>query len=101
MFRQHWCEHNPSITVDVKEKEWPGVGAWVWDNFDDAGGLTFMPHSDHIYKQAPYEEITANVFNVVQSKMPDIDWSELGQYETEDNTVGNRELACTAGACEI
>ena len=101
VFREHWCEHNPSITVNVKEKEWPGVGAWVWDHFDAATGLTFMPHSDHIYKQAPYQAITANVYEVVQSKMPQIDWSELASYEKEDVTGGHRELACTAGVCEL
>jgi ribonucleoside-diphosphate reductase alpha chain len=101
MFRNHWCEHNPSITVDVKEKEWPGVGAWVWDHFADAGGLTFMPNSDHSYAQAPYEEITESQYETEVENMPEISWGKLGEYENEDNTDGGRELACTAGACAI
>lgn len=101
MFRNHWCEHNPSITVDVKEKEWPAVGAWVWDHFSDAGGLTFMPSSDHSYPQAPYEEITESQYEAEVEQMPEINWDRLSEYETEDNTTGSRELACTAGACTI
>jgi ribonucleoside-diphosphate reductase alpha chain len=87
--------------VDVKEKEWPGVGAWVWDHFADAGGLTFMPNSDHSYAQAPYEEITESQYETEVENMPEISWGKLGEYENEDNTDGGRELACTAGACAI
>ncbi len=100
--RDKWCEHNPSITVDVKEKEWPQVGGWVYDNFDEAGGLTFMPYSDHVYKQAPYEEITAEEYNRLNAAMPnEIDWSKLSDYETDDQTTATHELACVAGVCEI
>ena len=100
--RDKWCEHNPSITVYVREKEWPSVGGWVYDHFDDAGGLTFLPHSDHIYKQAPYEEIDQTKYDQLTEEMPDgIDWSRLSEYEKEDNTTATHELACTAGACEI
>lgn len=101
MFQDHWCEHKPSITVYVREHEWPGVGAWVWEHFDSMSGVSFLPYSDHIYKQAPYEEITADVFEVLSSKMPKIDWSKLPEFELEDTTTGSRELACVAGACEI
>lgn len=102
VFHDHWCEHNPSITVYVREREWPGVGAWVWDNFDAAGGLAFLPHTDHIYKQAPYEALSGEQFAAALAEQPDeIDWSQLAGYETEDNTPGHRELACTAGACEV
>ena len=99
----HWCEHKPSITVDVKEHEWMDVGAWVYENFDVASGVSFLPHSDHTYKQAPYQDIEpdeylelAHHFNQV-----DMNWQELSEFEKEDNTSGSRELACTAGVCEV
>ncbi len=101
IFQDYWCEHKPSITVYVREKEWPEVGGWVWKNFDSMSGVSFLPHSDHIYKQAPYEEINEERYNELVAEMPNITWSELGEYEKEDNTSGHRELACTAGACEI
>jgi ribonucleoside-triphosphate reductase (thioredoxin) len=101
VFRNHWCEHNPSVTIYVRENEWPGVGGWVWDNFGVTSGLTFLPHSNHTYRQAPYEEINESQFHDKEAAMPELDWSKLGEYEKEDNTTGNRELSCTAGACEI
>jgi ribonucleotide reductase alpha subunit len=101
VFHDNWCEHNPSITVYVREKEWPSVGAWVWDNFDSAGGLAFLPHTDHTYKQAPYQEITKEKYQEVLAAMPEIDWSGLSKYESEDNTNNTRELACSAGICDI
>lgn len=101
VFHDHWCEHNPSITVYVREKEWPIVGGWVWEHFDSAGGLTFLPHSDHSYKQAPFQEITEEQYHAAVEAMPEVDWSELSRYEQEDNTTGHRELACSAGVCDI
>lgn len=101
VFQDNWCEHKPSITVYVREDEWPSVGGWVWDHFDAMSGVSFLPHSDHVYKQAPYEEITEEKYHELVAHMPDIDWSALGEYEKEDNTSGHRELACVAGQCEI
>lgn len=101
VFHDHWCEHNPSITVYIRDKEWPQVGAWVWDNFDSAGGLAFLPHTDHVYKQAPYEEINSDRYRETLADMPEVDWPQLSEYEREDTTAGHRELACAAGACEI
>jgi ribonucleoside-diphosphate reductase alpha chain len=101
VFRDSWCEHNPSITVNVKEHEWPEVGGWVYKHFDEATGLTFMPHTDHVYKQAPYEEITAAQHELLVRDMPEIDWSVLGEYEKEDNTKASHELACVGGVCEV
>ena len=101
VFQNHWCEHKPSITVYVREKEWPSVGGWVYDNFDDKSGVSFLPHSDHTYKQAPYEEIDEEAYNQRVADMPEIIWSQLGRYEREDNTSSSHELACTAGGCEI
>jgi ribonucleoside-diphosphate reductase alpha chain len=101
MLQNHWCEHKPSITVTVREHEWPEVGAWVWRHFSEMSGVSFLPHSDHSYKQAPYEEVTEEVLKELEAKMPIVDWSELDKYESEDNTVGTHELSCSAGNCEI
>jgi ribonucleoside-diphosphate reductase alpha chain len=101
-YRTFWTEHNPSVTVNVKEEEWMGVGAWVFNNFDDIGGVAFLPASEHTYKQAPYEEITEQQYNDAVAAMPDnIDWTILSLYEKIDGTTGSQELSCTAGACDI
>jgi ribonucleoside-triphosphate reductase len=99
----HWCEHKPSITVTVKEHEWMEVGAWVYDNFDVASGVSFLPHSDHTYQQAPYQDIEPDDYNDWQKTYSHvkIDWNKLTEFEKEDNTSGSRELACTAGVCEV
>jgi len=102
MFQRHWCEHKPSVTVSVKEDEWMKVGAWVYDNFDEVSGISFLPFSDHTYAQAPYQDITGEEYEQAYRKMPEsIDWSKLADYEKEDTTSGGRELACTADACEM
>jgi len=101
MVQSYWCEHKPSITVTVREHEWPEVGAWVWNNFESMSGVSFLPHSDHSYKQAPYEEVDMETLEILEENMPDVDWKELEKYESEDNTVGTQELSCTAGNCEI
>jgi len=101
-YRKHWTEHNPSVTINVKEDEWIRVGAWVYDNFDDIGGVAFLPYSEHSYKQAPYQEITKEEYEEWLLKMPkEIPWESLPLYEIEDNTTGSQELSCTAGACDI
>ncbi len=102
MFQRHWCEHKPSVTVSVKEDEWMRVGAWVYDNFDEVSGISFLPFSDHTYAQAPYQDITGGEYEQAYKQMPaSIDWSKLADYEKEDTTSGGRELACTADACEM
>lgn len=96
------CEHKPSITVSVKEDEWLDVGAWVYKNFDLMSGVSFLPFSDHVYQQAPYQDCTKEEYEELLAKMPkDVDWSELSSYESSDMTTGARELACTAGGCEL
>lgn len=100
VYQRHWCEHKPSITVYVKESEWVEVGAWVFKHFDEVSGVSFLPHSDHTYQQAPYQEITEEVYNkAVVDLGVDIDWSLF--FEEEDSTVGSQTLACTGGSCEI
>lgn len=103
VYQQFWCDHNPSVTVDVRDNEWPAVGAWVFDHFNLICGVSFLPYSDHIYEQAPYQEITKEEYDewVAKHPLPEIDWTELGQYENGDNTVSSQTMACTGGVCEI
>ena len=103
VYQKHWCEHKPSVTISVKEHEWLEVGAWVYDNFDYMSGVSFLPFSEHSYKQAPYQDCDEKMYKELLNKMPKIvDWSKLGDYEKTDMTIGSQELACTAaGGCEI
>jgi len=102
MFQRHWCEHKPSVTVSVKEDEWMDVGAWVYKNFDEVSGISFLPFSDHTYAQAPYQDVEREEYLELKNIMPkSIDWSKLADFEKEDTTSGGRELACTADACEV
>jgi len=103
VYQRAWCEHKPSITVSVKEDEWMEVGAWVYKHFDEVSGISFLPHSDHSYKQAPYQEVTEEEYNALVAKMPkDIRWEDLSFYETEDGTSTNATLACSSdGNCEL
>lgn len=102
MYQRHWCEHKPSVTISVRDGEWMEVGAWVWKRFDEVSGISFLPHSDHSYKQAPYQECTGDDYGAAMLKMPDyIDWSDLSKFEVEDTTKGSQQLACSAGVCDI
>jgi ribonucleoside-diphosphate reductase alpha chain len=102
-YQRHFCEHKPSITVTVKEEEWPEVGAWVWNHFDEMSGVSFLPFSEHVYAQAPYQDCTKEEYEILAAKMPkNIDWTKLADYEKTDTTVASQELACSAaGGCEI
>jgi ribonucleoside-diphosphate reductase alpha chain len=100
MYQRHWCHHKPSVTISVKEHEWMDVGAWVWRNFDEVSGVSFLPHDGGSYRQAPYEECSKEDYEALLAKMPkDIKWDDL--VEQEDNVEGAQMLACTAGQCEI
>lgn len=100
--QDEWCEHKPSITVTVKEHEWPEVGGWVYNHFDIISGVSFLPHSDHVYRQAPYQECSKEEYEAMLKKMPkEIRWEDLSFYEKEDTTTGMQTLACTADSCEI
>ena len=103
VYQRAWCEHKPSITVSVKEDEWMEVGAWVYKNFDEVSGISFLPHSEHTYKQAPYQEISKEEYDALVAKMPsNIRWEDLSFYETEDGTSTNATLACSSdGNCEL
>ena len=102
VYQEAWCEHKPSVTISVKEHEWLEVGAWVYDNFDMMSGVSFLPFSEHTYKQAPYQDCTQQEYQMLLDKMPKVvEWDKLAQYEQTDMTIGAQELACAAGFCEI
>ena len=101
MIRDYWCEHNPSTTIYVKSNEWLTVGDWVYQNWDEIGGISFLPYSDHIYKQAPFLEINEEEFNDAVKSFPDIDYSKISEYEKDDNTTSTHELACVSGVCMV
>ncbi len=98
----NWCEHKPSVTITVRDEEWLKVGSWVYDNFDICSGVSFLPHSDHTYAQAPYQDCNEETYKEALSKMPkSIDWTKLASYEVEDNTAGSQTLACSGDSCEV
>jgi ribonucleoside-diphosphate reductase alpha chain len=101
-YQDYWCEHKPSITVYYTDDEFLQVSQWIWENFDTVSGISLLPVSDHVYQQAPYEDITAEKYEELLAAMPvDVNWEDLEHFEKEDTTTGSQELACTGGACEI
>lgn len=101
-YQRHWCEHKPSITIYVKDDEWMEVGAWIYKHFDEVSGISFLPHTNHTYQQAPYQEITEEQYHKAVADMPvGVDWSAVSKYEHEDNTKSSQTLACTGGVCEV
>ena len=102
-YQRSWCEHKPSVTISVKDDEWMEVGAFVYKHFDEMSGVSFLPHSDHTYQQAPYQDCTREEYEELLAKMPEsIEWDDLGNYEQEDNTLGSQTLACSSGgSCEV
>jgi ribonucleoside-diphosphate reductase alpha chain len=101
-YQDYWCEHKPSITVYYTDDEFLQVSQWIWENFDTVSGISLLPVSDHVYQQAPYEDITAEKYEELLAAMPvDVNWDDLEHFEKEDTTTGSQELACTGGACEI
>ena len=101
-YQRFWCEHKPSVTISVKEHEWMEVGAWVWEHFDEVSGVSFLPFSDHTYKQAPYQDCTEQEYKELLKALPkNVDWAELGDYEKEDNTAGTQTFACSGNSCEV
>lgn len=98
-YQRHWCEHKPSVTISVEEKDWPSVGAWVWEHFDEISGVSFLPYDGGTYRQAPYETCTEAEYEAMKAAMPTIKWEEF--RELTDNVEGAQMLACTAGVCEI
>lgn len=102
IYQRYWCEHKPSVTVTVRDHEWLEVGAWVYNYFDEVSGVSFLPHSDHTYQQAPYQEVSEREYLAALELMPErIDWSKLSEYETEDTSKGTSTFACVGGSCEI
>ena len=101
MVKEHYTEHNPSVTISVGDNEWLDVANWLYGNWDMLGGLSFLPRSDHAYLLAPYEEISEERYNELVAKFPQVDFSQIIIYEKEDQTEGSKELACVSGVCEI
>ena len=102
MYQRHWCEHKPSATVTVKEDEWMAVGAWVYEHFDEVAGISFLPAFDHVYKQAPYQDITEKDYTQAVKAMPaNLNFKELKDYESGDNTTGSQEFSCVGNSCEL
>ena len=102
MYQRHWCEHKPSVTINVKSDEWFEVGAFVYKHFDEMSGVSFLPFSEHTYQQAPYQDIGKSEYNKMLKFMPtSIDWEKLNEYEQEDNTAGSQTFACSGDVCEI
>jgi len=102
VYQRHWCEHKPSVTVTVRDHEWMEVGAWVYKHFDEVSGVSFLPHSDHSYQQAPYQEVSEREYLDALALMPErINWADLSNYEKEDTSKGVSHFACVGGACEI
>lgn len=101
IYQDHWCEHKPSITVYYKDNEFMEVGAWVYRNFDKVSGVSFLPYSDHIYKQAPYQVIQEEQYEEYTKNFPKIDWSMFAHKETEDSTTIMKEFACSGDKCEL
>ena len=101
-YQRYYCEHKPSVTISVREHEWMDVGAWVYKHFDEVSGVSFLPHSDHSYQQAPYEDCTKKEYNALAKKMPkSVDWDLISKYELIDMTVSTKSLACTGSVCEL
>jgi ribonucleoside-diphosphate reductase alpha chain len=102
IYREYWTDHNPSVTINVREDEWLEVASWVYSNWDKVGGISFLPYSEHIYKQAPYTEVDADTYDIALAEFPkEVRWADLGLYELIDSTNGARELACAADNCEV
>jgi ribonucleoside-diphosphate reductase alpha chain len=102
IYQNHWCEHKPSVTIYYSDAEFLAAGQWLWDRLDSCSGISFLPRTDHVYQQAPYEAIDEETYNKLKLDMPsEIEWDRLGEFEKEDNTTGTQELACVAGQCEI
>ncbi len=102
IYNEYWAEHQVSITVSVKENEWVSTGAWVFDNFDALSGVSFLPMDGGTYRQAPYQDLTQEEYEVAAAAMPQsVDWTQLSQFEKEDNTTGTRDFACVSGSCEV
>jgi len=102
VYQRHWCEHKPSVTITVRADEWMEVGAFVYKHFDEMSGVSFLPHSDHSYQQAPYQDCTKDDYNKLLKIMPDsINWSRLSEYEQEDNTIAMQTMACSGEVCEV
>jgi ribonucleoside-triphosphate reductase (thioredoxin) len=101
-YQRNWCEHKPSVTINVRKDEWFEVGAFVYKYFDEMSGVSFLPYNEHTYQQAPYQEVGKSDYEALLAVMPEaIDWSRLSEYEKEDTTKSSQTFACTGEVCEM
>jgi ribonucleoside-diphosphate reductase alpha chain len=98
-YQRFWCEHKPSVTISVAERDWPTVGAWTWENFSEISGVSYLPYDGGTYRQAPYEECDEQTYKELKASIPQINWEDF--KENTDNVEGAQQLACSAGSCEI
>jgi len=102
VYQRHWCEHKPSVTINVRKDEWFEVGAFVYKHFDEMSGVSFLPYNEHTYQQAPYQEVGKSDYEALLAVMPEkIDWSRLSEYEKEDTTKSSQTYACSGEVCEV
>jgi ribonucleoside-diphosphate reductase alpha chain len=101
-YQRSWCEHKPSVTVNIKSDEWMAVGAFVYEHFDEMSGVSFLPFFEHTYRQAPYQDCDKDTYEAMLAQMPTaIDWVKLAEFETEDGTKSSQTFACTGDVCEV
>ena len=100
-YQKYWCHHKPSVTINYADKDFMSIGQWVWNNWEWVSGISFLPHTDHIYEQAPFEAVDEAQFLELTKAMPSVDWADLKLYEREDTTVSSHTLACSGGSCEV
>jgi ribonucleoside-diphosphate reductase alpha chain len=99
-YKTYWCDHTPSVTISVRPEEWDAVRQWVWEHLDEITGVSFLPYSEHTYKQAPYQEISAAEWRAMALSFPEVRWADLSFYELADSTTGSATLACSASGCD-
>lgn len=129
LYKLHWTDHNPSVTIEVKTDEWQAIKEAVWKDMDIIGGLSFFPYSDHFYKQPVYEECSKERYEKELEITPKfVNYNDLWKYtvESEDSAesdelsvsqavardatrlekrrrrikeYGATELACSGGFC--
>ena len=101
-YQKYWCDHKPSVTINYQDTDFMAIGQWVWNNWDWVSGISFLPQSDHIYEQAPFEATDKETYETLRDCMPhSIDWGKLSMYEQEDTTISSQTMACVGGSCEI
>ena len=96
----HWTDHNSSITVHVREKEWDEVAKWIYENFDTMVGVTFLPLMEETYPLLPYECTTKEDYERRLARVKPIDYELLAELEdAEEREIVDKD--CGMGSCPI